>query len=257
MLQSASSNANCIHMRKHMAHRCRFITQRMVETEKEHRHRMHIFSSFLFAKLVQKGISQEERFTDALKWSQTQVIIVVSVKLLLELLGIKHWIFNGFAANTRGRNSEHAAHIFWTLRLSADVLVGGGHFLQGLRFYPYLRETPLDFGGDSVCFACTCMHMCMSVRSRVCTCNCMHVRARALCVCKSCIFLFGWHVLRVLLHFFVWHIYSFVFAQREKLRVQPRGTIVWNEVTKQVICFAGADVTKLAGTDRQVLYLSM
>jgi len=82
MLQSASSNATRMRMRKHMAHRCRFITQRMAENEKEHRHRMHIFSSFLFAKLVQKGISKEERFTDALKWSKTQVIIAVSVKLL-------------------------------------------------------------------------------------------------------------------------------------------------------------------------------
>jgi len=146
------------------------------------------------------------------------------------------------------------------LQLSADGLVGGGHFLQGLRFYPYLRETPLDSGGDSVCFAYACMHMCMSVRSWVCTCNCMLVRARALCACKSCALLFGWHVLRVLLYFFVWHIYSFVFAKREKSRVQLRGTIIWNEVTKQVVCFAGADVTKLAGTDdvtkldRQVLY---
>lgn len=36
--------------------------------------RVHIFSSFLFAKLTQRGLTQEERLTDALKFSQTQVM---------------------------------------------------------------------------------------------------------------------------------------------------------------------------------------
>ena len=34
---------------------------------------VHIFSSFLYAKLVQKGIKEEDRFSEAVKWSKTQV----------------------------------------------------------------------------------------------------------------------------------------------------------------------------------------
>jgi hypothetical protein len=45
----------------------------MKEKPAVHR-RVHIFSSFLFAKLTQHGLTQEERLTDALKFSQTQVM---------------------------------------------------------------------------------------------------------------------------------------------------------------------------------------
>jgi sentrin-specific protease 7 len=57
---------------------CRFIEERMARYGLAHRSRLHIFSSFFFAKLVQQGISQDDRLADALKWTQTQKVDIFS-----------------------------------------------------------------------------------------------------------------------------------------------------------------------------------
>lgn len=57
---------------------CRFIAERLKERARPHRSRLHIFSSFFFAKLAQQGLSQDDRLADALKWTQTQRVDIFS-----------------------------------------------------------------------------------------------------------------------------------------------------------------------------------
>jgi len=57
---------------------CRFIAERLKQKDRPHRSRLHIFSSFFFAKLVQQGLSQQDRLADALKWTQTQKVDIFS-----------------------------------------------------------------------------------------------------------------------------------------------------------------------------------
>ena len=54
--------------------RCLFLTQRLENHKPTIHKRIHIFSSFLFAKLTQHGLTQDDRLTDALKFSQNQVM---------------------------------------------------------------------------------------------------------------------------------------------------------------------------------------
>ena len=54
--------------------------------------RVHIFSSFLFAKLAQKGLTKEDRLLDALKWSQTQQVDIFSKDyVFLPICEKLHW----------------------------------------------------------------------------------------------------------------------------------------------------------------------
>ena len=75
---------SCGSPRNTHTHRCRYITKRL-QGRPEVSERIHIFSSFLFAKLNQKGITQEERYEDALKWNRTQVMTVFSCPCAMPL----------------------------------------------------------------------------------------------------------------------------------------------------------------------------
>ena len=59
--------------------RCLFLTQRLENYKPHTRKRIHIFSSLLFAKLTQHGLTQDDRLTDALKFSQNQVMQICAV----------------------------------------------------------------------------------------------------------------------------------------------------------------------------------
>lgn len=71
---------------------CRYIEERLEQSGCAHRSRLHIFSSFFFAKLVQEGITQEDRLADAIKWSQTQKVdIFAKDYVFIPICEKLHW----------------------------------------------------------------------------------------------------------------------------------------------------------------------
>ena len=123
--------------------------------------RVHNFSSFLFAKLTQHGLTQGERLTDALKFSQTQVMqsCVKSDAGCFQLpewhtRAESHQLARAHAHEHTGfsrlrKTSMHSVSHTWLSLCLHWRMLASGHFLQGLPFHPCLRKAALDSGGSS------------------------------------------------------------------------------------------------------------